>query len=189
MAEDSIQFEDVVKGKSFVRAKENSAARRQRRHRADERVFSRIIRACQAAAVHHSQSSRLVRLAREHLCGGAGAAQARDAQPVFAPADGVPGGAPCSASPGPAVSGGGFRVLGGDPFGPLAAALAPLARAAAVMPAAASPAAAGVVTAALTTVLPPIPAALRPFRRPPGVFVPGGSLQCSWCSGPRQWCS
>ena len=44
----------------YIRPKESAAVRRQRSLRADTRVFSRLVRACQAASSHHTQASRLV---------------------------------------------------------------------------------------------------------------------------------
>ena len=49
------------------RAKESAASRRARRMRADARVFTRSVRAAQAAAIHHTQPSSLVTFLREYI--------------------------------------------------------------------------------------------------------------------------
>ena len=51
------------------RPKESAADRRQRRLRAEARTYSRLVRACRAAAGHHTPASRLVGCLRLYLQG------------------------------------------------------------------------------------------------------------------------
>ena len=53
--------------RSGGRKKESSAHRRQRRLRAEARTFSRLIKATQAAAIHHCSGGELVSFLREFL--------------------------------------------------------------------------------------------------------------------------
>jgi hypothetical protein len=65
---------------TFCRKKETAAKRRERRKRADCRVFQRLIVASQAATVHHCSSNRLAQvikqfLMREAVCNNAAKAE------------------------------------------------------------------------------------------------------------------
>ena len=70
----SIKKQRVFEGNAFVRKKEISVHRRERRLRAEMRTYTHILKAAQAAAVHHSSSSMLVRLIAEF--------QARSKRPI-----------------------------------------------------------------------------------------------------------
>ena len=56
----SIKKQCVFEGNAGVRKKETSVHRRERRLRAEMRTYTHILKAAQAAAVHHSSSSTLV---------------------------------------------------------------------------------------------------------------------------------
>ena len=63
----SIKKQRVFEGNAVVRKKETSVHRRERRLRAEMRTYSHILKAAQAAAVHHSSSSILVHIVAEFL--------------------------------------------------------------------------------------------------------------------------
>ena len=51
----------------YVRVKESSLRRRERRLRADARVVSRLLAVAKGTAVHHSQETALVQVVRAYL--------------------------------------------------------------------------------------------------------------------------
>jgi hypothetical protein len=67
MARGHVSASPLVGAATYVRKKEAATKRRERRERADCRVFQRLIVASQVASVHHSPSNRLAQVIRQFL--------------------------------------------------------------------------------------------------------------------------